>query len=163
VDETEHGADGPLSEDARELMRTLRETFLALRAGRPPDWIAAATRGGRVSPRHLPVLFEVALDGPHSVTTLAVRLGVSLPAASLMVAELDEAGLVTRSPDPGDRRRTLVSLGPGTAESARRWVRERAAVFQGVVDALGPDERRGLLRGLTLIREGLGDGDAACR
>ncbi len=45
-----------------------------------------------------------------SVSDMAHSLEVTLGAASQMATKLEKKGLITRSPDPADRRRTLVML-----------------------------------------------------
>jgi DNA-binding MarR family transcriptional regulator len=52
------------------------------------------------------------LDRTHGtrVTVLAERMGVTKQAAGQMVKQLEEAGHVSRQPDPADGRASLVSL-----------------------------------------------------
>jgi DNA-binding MarR family transcriptional regulator len=47
---------------------------------------------------------------PATISELARRMGVGLPAASHLVDRLVTAGLVERAEDPGDRRRTITRL-----------------------------------------------------
>lgn len=62
--------------------------------------------------------------GPAVINGLATSLGLDPSTAGRQVSVLQNAGLVTRSPDPGDRRRSIISP---TAEGLRRMevVRER--------------------------------------
>lgn len=66
--------------------------------------------------REIHFLVAVELDRPVSVSALAQKLEVTLGAASQMATKLEKKGLVSRFPDPEDRRRTMVSL---TEEGAR--------------------------------------------
>jgi DNA-binding MarR family transcriptional regulator len=58
--------------------------------------------------------------GPMSVSGLADAVGVDAPYATLIVDALEERGLVARQPDPGDRRRKLVTLTPEGERAIRR-------------------------------------------
>ncbi len=49
-------------------------------------------------------------QGPLSLSGLAEAIGVDAPYATLIVDNLEQRGLVERRPDPGDRRRKLVTL-----------------------------------------------------
>jgi DNA-binding MarR family transcriptional regulator len=91
---------------------------------------------------------------------LAAALAIDLGQASRQISALERAGLVERSPDPADRRRSLVALSERGAEVDRRW---RAAWLQ---DYLRPVARwpeadvADLTRWLRLVdaalRRGLG-------
>jgi DNA-binding MarR family transcriptional regulator len=61
-------------------------------------------------------------DGALSLAELSRATGADPPYVTLIVNELEARGLLTRSPDAGDRRRKLVSLtraGHDAAEVAR--------------------------------------------
>lgn len=61
-------------------------------------------------------------EGPLTLSGLADAIGVDAPYATLIVDSLEERGLVQRSPDPGDRRRKLVSLTPAGADAVKRVI-----------------------------------------
>ena len=61
-------------------------------------------------------------EGPLSLSGLAEAIGVDAPYATLIVDSLEERGLVERQPDPGDRRRKLVSLTPAGTEAVIRVI-----------------------------------------
>jgi DNA-binding MarR family transcriptional regulator len=48
--------------------------------------------------------------GPSRLTALAAREGVTQPAMTQLISRLENAGLVTREPDPGDGRVVLVTI-----------------------------------------------------
>ena len=62
-----------------------------------------------------------------TVSQLAKLLGVGNPTASILVQQLVERGLVTRTEHPSDRRHTIISLSQKGAEigAGRREARER--------------------------------------
>src|SRR5437588_13130242 len=59
---------------------------------------------------HGAVLGRLDRDGAQSVSDLAVAERVRPQSMAQTVADLEADGLVERRPDPGDRRRALVSL-----------------------------------------------------
>lgn len=69
---------------------------------------AIARRLG-VSTSDLQALFVLSRNGPSTPGTLAQHIGLTTGAASRMVDRLVAAELVTRTPDPVDRRRVVVT------------------------------------------------------
>ena len=70
-----------------------------------------------------------------------------------MVDALEEKGLVTRSPDPGDRRATLVSLtdrGRALAEEVRRT---RGVASEQLLERLTQTDREDLARILRKLQD----------
>lgn len=63
-------------------------------------------------PSHVPVLLRLHKDGPATVSSLARAEGMRPQSMSAIITALLEAGLVEGSPDPTDRRQTLMSLSP---------------------------------------------------
>lgn len=119
----------------------------------PPRAFAEALGEGRdgehggLGPRHGSLLVLVALEGDLSVSELAARIGLSVSTVSLMVGELSRAGLVARSEDERDRRRTLVRLHPDHADELEAWMRERIAPLSRALARLEPGVRAGFLDG----------------
>jgi DNA-binding MarR family transcriptional regulator len=62
---------------------------------------------GLTAPR-LSVLSVVVFGGPQTITSLAAAEQVRLPTMTRLVQGLERDRLVTCSPDPADRRRTIV-------------------------------------------------------
>jgi DNA-binding MarR family transcriptional regulator len=69
-------------------------------------------QGGRndLRPSQVSVLLRIEQDGPAAVSSLARVEGMRPQSMSAVVTSLLEAGLVSGSPDPNDRRQTLISL-----------------------------------------------------
>ncbi len=89
----------------------------------------------------------VTMYGPQPVGELGRRLGISEPAASLLVDKLEERGLATRTRDDQDRRRTLVAATPAGDELAGRLRQGREDQVQRWLESLADDELEGLLLG----------------
>ena len=61
-------------------------------------------------PSQVSVVLRIEKDGPAAVSSLARAEGMRPQSMSSVVASLQEAGLVVGSPDPNDKRQTLMSL-----------------------------------------------------
>jgi DNA-binding MarR family transcriptional regulator len=94
-------------------------------------------------------------DGGRSVGELAAELGLSLPAASTLARELEERGLITRSEDPADRRRTVVGLAPATEHAVRGWLAARSRPLEQALGALTEAEQDAFLKGLAALADAL--------
>jgi DNA-binding MarR family transcriptional regulator len=79
-------------------------------------------------------------EGETRAAHLAERLGVSPPVLSRHVAELAEAGLVIRTPDPDDGRAQLLALSPLGQEQLAGLVRQRAETLQGYLADWNEDD-----------------------
>jgi DNA-binding MarR family transcriptional regulator len=108
---------------------------------------------GTLGPRHGPLLMLVALERDLSVSELAARVGLSLSTTSLMVGELSRAGLVERTEDDRDRRRTLVRLHADHAEEVAAWMRDRIAPLRRALERLEPEVRAHFLEGWRVLDE----------
>lgn len=95
---------------------------------------AVATRH-HLSPLQLELLAVVAAGPPPEPLggTLARELAVSQPTVTDSLRALVDKGLVARTPDPADRRRTLVSVTPAGAALADQLT----AADRTVRDAIG--------------------------
>ncbi len=97
-----------------ESMRTFQSALLGRNSA---EWMQL-----EITMAQLKALFALGRAGEATVGGLGEMLGIGLPAASLMVDKLVQAGLVQRHEDPEDRRRTLVGLTPkGRHMVARLW------------------------------------------
>ena len=121
------GIREPLSDDALETSRLVVELVHAALATGDADAPGAPGRAGtswRISPHAVRASIHVYQHGTRTIGELASGLGVSIGWASRVVSELEEAGLVLRTTDAGDRRVVRVSLTPGAlaiVEDAYRW------------------------------------------
>ena len=104
-----------------------------------------------LAPRHMNLLLTLALAGPLSVSDLSLRLGIGLATTSLLVSELGRVGLVMRTEDENDRRRTIVDLAPAQRQAITAFVGRRAGIVRTALQGLNPDERAVLIKGLRAI------------
>lgn len=95
------------AEAAESAARTLAE--VVPRLGRLIASALEADAGVALSLRQYRVLQRL-VERPHRTGELATSSQVTQPTASSAVASLEARGLVTRQPDPADRRATLIVL-----------------------------------------------------
>ncbi|GAA3983971.1 MarR family winged helix-turn-helix transcriptional regulator [Streptomyces sp. NBC_01352] len=126
---------------------------LVSRAKRAP--VPEQLRSLRLAPRHLSLLSCLLFDGPTSVKDLAARLEVAPTTVSLMVSDLQRQGVVERHSDPGDRRRSIVSLSedPGTRAAVDAWLASGARAWRKVFDDLSPQDRATIVRAIQSYEE----------
>jgi DNA-binding MarR family transcriptional regulator len=99
------------------------------------------------------VLGKLDIDGPRSVSELAIAQRVRPQSMAQTVGDLERDGLVARSPDPTDGRRALVELTPGGLETleADRRLRE-GWLAQAIVEHLSPGEQATLMEAADVLR-----------
>jgi DNA-binding MarR family transcriptional regulator len=99
------------------------------------------------------VLGRLDREGPCSVSDLAAAERVRPQSMAQTVGDLEADGLVSRTPDPQDGRRALVSLtdsGRAVLEAERR--RRDGWLAQAMASELSAEEREALMRALPLLR-----------
>lgn len=124
---------------------------LARRGHEVPPTFKSVWHQYGLAPRHMNLLITLVLAGPLSVSDLSARLGIGVATTSLLVGELGRVGLVARTEDESDRRRTIVDLAPGQRQTIGAFVAKRAGVLQAALDTLEPAERTALIKGLRAI------------
>ena len=90
-------------------------------------------------------------SGPSRLTLLAVQEGVTQPAMTQLVGRLQDAGLVTRTSDPNDRRAVEVSI---TAEGCALLLERRSARAErlaGMLARLSPQDQAALAAALPAM------------
>jgi len=99
------------------------------------------------------VLGRLDRHGPMGVSDLAAAERVRPQSMAQTVAELEAAGMVTRAPDPHDRRRALVSLTPAGLATLLADRRDREGwMARLIADEFDADERATLHRSVDLLR-----------
>lgn len=149
--------EAPTSPQATELFLALIGVVKRLR--RHPltvsDELSAALHGAGPAPRHIAALVHVGTEGTIGMSELAERLSVSLATLSPVIAELADWGLVVRTTDEADRRRTLVSLAPEHETTIHALLDSRLRPVERALQRLEPDERAAVIRGLTALADEL--------
>lgn len=142
---------------ATELFIALGAVIKRLRHRPIPEdeGLHAAFAAKAPAPRHIAALLQVASADRLGMSELAERLSVSLATASLVVTDLAEWGLIERSTDEADRRRTYVTVAPAHQATIRALLDSRLKPLERTLRRLEPDERTSFVRGLTLLAEEL--------
>jgi DNA-binding MarR family transcriptional regulator len=109
--------------------------------------------GRPFAPRHVAAMLQIAQDAPIGMSELAERMNVSLATMSQVVTDLEDWGVVVRTSDPGDRRRTLVSIADEHKANIRTLFDQRLRPLDRALRRLEPDERAALTRGLLVLAE----------
>ncbi len=106
-------------------------------------------RGALTVPQFRTMLFLDRTPGA-SVSALAQFLGLSLPATSRLAEGLVRQGFVKRTPSPGDRRRSALTLHPRGRIALAAARQATLARLAAAVAALRPAERDAI--GIALQR-----------
>jgi len=96
-------------------------------------------------------LFMLAARKELTVSQLAKLLDVGKPTASILVQQLVERELVTRTEHEADRRHTIIRLSPKGEEIGAGRRKEREKQWQRWLGQLHDDELSALAHGLTAI------------
>lgn len=139
-------AEQTRSELVGTIARTYMDLFITMQFNAVSHWLMLELTFAQAR-----ALFMLAARRELTVSQLAKLLGVGNPTASILVQQLVERELVTRTEHPTDRRHTLVRLSPKGAEigAGRREAREKQ--WQRWLSQLSDDELRALAHGLNAI------------
>jgi DNA-binding MarR family transcriptional regulator len=137
-------------DDAAKVAHDLR---LAVgRLARRLRQLYAQHHGDQLSFTELAMLSRLHRDGPATASHLANGERVTAQAVGAAIGALHQRGLVQRSPDPHDRRKTIISLtDPGRLALT---VREQAVIdrmVQAVASGCTAAERRQLAAAAPLL------------
>jgi DNA-binding MarR family transcriptional regulator len=136
------------SELVNTIVQAYMELFITMQFNAVSHWLMLELTFAQAR-----ALFMLAARKELTVSQLAKLLGVGNPTASILVQQLVERDLVTRTEDPTDRRQTVVRLSQKGAEigAGRREKREKQ--WQRWLSHLSDDELNALARGLSAIVE----------
>lgn len=91
------------------------------------------------------VLMEVAQTGPVRVSVVAAAVGIAQGTASDLADALVREGLLSRTPDPSDRRAVLLEATRQGHEDAQRWGAIYASTAEKLFGPLDDEQRIALL------------------
>lgn len=132
-------------------IRALPSWLLGRAAARGHRLVADALAAEGMRMMHHAVLSAVAELGPVSQADLGRTLAIDPKDMVALVNDLQKEGLVTRAPDPRDRRKNAIEI---SAEGQRRLRRTQKLGDEANAEltaALTPEEREQLIALLTRI------------
>ena len=136
------------TDTATEIPSRLRATI-----GRLSRRLRRTVAAGGLTQTSVSVLFTTVRSGPLRMSDLAAAEGMNPTMLSRVVADLEEAGLVRRAPDPSDRRATLLEATAAGRRLHARVRAERDDVLTVQLAALSDADRRALERALPVLEE----------
>ncbi len=136
------------SASANAAVRAIVETYDAI-----TRFANEAMRHHDLSPAARQALATIeGAGGALSQTEITARLLTKPPSITSLIDTLEGRGLVTRSRDPRDRRRQVVTITADGAAMVRAFEPEAIALQAAVMRDLGEADRRRLIKALEVIR-----------
>jgi DNA-binding MarR family transcriptional regulator len=135
----------------------VRTTSTADLAGRLRLAIARTARrlrqeaGGELSPSLSAALATIERHGPLTPSELAARERIQRPTATRVLARLAAEGLVARTPDPHDRRSSLVAATPDARALMRELRTRKTAYLERRLEGLSAEDRATLDRASEIL------------
>jgi DNA-binding MarR family transcriptional regulator len=110
--------------------------------------------GTELSPSLTAALSTVERHGPLTPSEVALRERIQRPTVTRVLTRLEEQGLVERTPDPQDRRSSLVSATDAGRALLAELRTRKTAFLAHRIDGLDADDRATLARAAEIL-EGL--------
>ena len=107
--------------------------------------------GTGLSPSLTAALATIERHGPLTPSELATRERVRRPTVTRIVCRLEEAALIERAVDPGDRRSSLVTVTPAGRELLAAARTRKDAFLSERLESLAPEERATHERAAALL------------
>ena len=136
------------SELISTIARTYMDLFVIMQFNAVSHWLMLELTFAQAR-----ALIILAARKELTVSQLAKLLGVGNPTASILVQQLVERGLVTRTEDTSDRRHTVIRLSDQGAEIGSGRRQEREKQWKRWLNHLRDDELSALARGLSAIMD----------
>ena len=109
--------------------------------------------GAGLSPSQQSALAVISNDGPLTLGALAELERVAPPSITKVVSKLECDGLVTRTPDPSDRRVCHVEISAEGAALLEESRRRKTAWLTARINELDPERQRRLADALDVLDE----------
>ena len=139
--------DTPVSHKLCEMFWTIGPAY--------SRWAESRLRNEGLSPQRIRLMAFLLKNGPSKMRLLRNELGVTATSVTALVDSLEKEGMVTRQPDPADRRATLIALTP----VAERQLKNMCAPFKNQVaeifDGFSKSEQHAFLAYLARVRAAL--------
>jgi DNA-binding MarR family transcriptional regulator len=113
--------------------------------------------GTDLSPSMTAALATIERHGPMTPSELASRERIQRPTVTRVLARLEEMGLIARTPDPQDRRSSLIAITPQASEMLAEHRTRKAAFLAERLDRLTPDDRAALERAADILERMLSE------
>jgi DNA-binding MarR family transcriptional regulator len=107
--------------------------------------------GGELSPSQAAALATIERHGPLTPSELAGREQVKRPTATRIIAGLEDAGLVERTPAPADGRSALIGATAAGHALVRRLRTRKTAYLARRIEGLEPEEVAALERAAGIL------------
>jgi DNA-binding MarR family transcriptional regulator len=140
------GAEQSRTELVDTVVQAYMELFMTMQFTSVSHWLMLELTFAQTR-----ALFMLAARKELTVSQLAKLLGVGNPTASILVQQLVERGLVTRTEGASDRRQTILKLSPKGEEIGAGRRQGRAKQWQRWLSQLSDEELYALAHGLTAI------------
>jgi DNA-binding MarR family transcriptional regulator len=102
-------------------------------------------------------LATIERHGPMTPSELAARERIQRPTATRVLARLEEMALIQRTPDPQDRRSSLVAVTPAASEMLAEQRTRKTAFLAERLDRLEPEDRVALARAADILERMLAE------
>ena len=102
-------------------------------------------------------LSTVERHGPLTPSELAARERIQRPTATRVLARLEDEGLVQRTPDPQDRRSSLVTVTPAASELLAELRTRKTAFLAERLERLDAGDRAVLDRAADILERMLAE------
>src|SRR4051794_40692353 len=107
--------------------------------------------GSELSPSMTAALATIEHHGPMTPSELAARERIQRPTATRVLARLEEMALIQRTPDPQDRRSSLVAVTPPASELLAELRTRKTAFLAERLDRLDAEDRAALERAADIL------------
>ncbi|MFC9894472.1 MarR family winged helix-turn-helix transcriptional regulator [Nocardia sp. NPDC127579] len=138
-------------EDAPERLRGKPSWLISKAAVRAHRLIGLAMAEIEGRAYHFAILAALVEFGPDSQVRIGQRCGIDQSDMHAMLGELTEQGYVARTPDPGDRRRNLITLTRSGRRRLEKLDSRLTAVQDDLLAGLSPAERGELVALLARV------------